>query len=111
MYGCWAEACELACSIVGVPDDPAVELDPSRGLRGHHAEAQEDLACLVVEDDHHEEGERGHREVRERDHARAQRHVDPLEQKPDTGPKKDSRARDGPEALRRPLQEKPCCCG
>jgi len=57
------------CSIVGVSDDPTVELDSSSGLGEFHSGAEEDLPGLVVEDDDHEEGEGWDGEVREGNHA------------------------------------------
>jgi len=54
-----------ARSIVGVSDDPTVELDSSGGAREDHTLAEEDLTRLVVEDDDHEERERWATEVRE----------------------------------------------
>ena len=54
-----------ARSIVGVSDDPTVELDSSGGFGEDHTLAEEDLTCLVVEDDDHKERERWATEVRE----------------------------------------------
>ena len=42
-------------SIVGVSDDPAIVLYLFSGSRNHHAQSEEDLTGLIVEDNDHEE--------------------------------------------------------
>ena len=64
---CGPEAHISNYSIVGVSDDPTVELDSASGAGEFHSLTEEDLTSLVVEDDDHEEGEGWASEVREGD--------------------------------------------
>jgi hypothetical protein len=63
-------------SIVGVSDNPTVELDLSSGSGVHHAASKEDLSSLVVEHDDHEERHRGDSEMGEGDHAGSEHSVE-----------------------------------
>ena len=63
-------------SIVGVSDNPTIELDSTSGSGVNHAASKEDLSGFVVEHDDHEEGHGGDGEVREGDHAGSEHSVE-----------------------------------
>ena len=63
-------------SIVGVSENPTVELNAARGLGVDHAPSEEHLSGLVVEDDDHEERDGWNGEMRERDESCSEHQVD-----------------------------------
>ena len=81
----WGRAGQKTCrarllafdrSIVGVSNNPTFELYATGSLGRHHAFSEVDLASPVIEDDDHEEGDRGDGEVREGNHACAKNRVE-----------------------------------